>query len=692
MKTKLFLSLLAACALSAACTPHCRVVWSEGATDPESGKTVHSMIIENPPSGTDWTVWFCQFRTPVTMMEPVHGSIEHINGTLYRIIPTVDTKGGTMILKYESRALVSQCRAPEGFFLQEKGKKPVPLNVSYNFQPCEDVKSFEYTPVPTTAYDMIPRPKEVTALEGETLLADATVEEVQYVEGKPEGWYRITVDGKVAIEASDKEGALYAGVTLDNLRRNARGEKISNGVITDWPDMPYRGLMLDISRNFTGKEDLLKLIDLLAHYKVNRLHLHMGDDEGWRIEIEGLPELTSYGAFRGIPDLLEDGSIAETEALEPSYSGALDKNTRAPGNGYYSKADFIEILRYADRHGIRVIPEFDTPGHSRAAIKSMEKMAARTGDGSFLLSEPEDESKYVSVQDYRDNAINVALPSTYNFIEKVFEGLITLYKEAGVPLEAIHIGGDEVPDGAWLGSPACRALMESAGRTDKEWLNDYYVGRVLDIAEKHGVKIAGWQEVMLHLEPATRERLRKNLAFTNIWSVSRGKEGLAYEYANQGFNVVLSNSPTNYFDMAYNYGKKERGHSWTGYVDERRSFSLQPYNLYRSVRWDDRGGIVDISKADEGKAVLLPQGRSNIIGVQGQLWAETIRSFDHVTYYLFPKALGTFERGWNATPSWSTATVSDDPAFMDDFNHFFSIVTDNEYPYYESLGVSFHRN
>ena len=321
----------------------------------------------------------------------------------------------------------------------------------------------------------------------------------------------------------------------------------------------------------------------------------------------------------------------------------------------------------------------------------MEYRAAHTGDRSYLLSEPEDTSEYVSVQDYTDNALNVALPTTYAFIGKVFDGLIALYKEAGVPLDAIHVGGDEVPEGAWTGSPACRALMAETGRSIAD-LTDYYVGRVLDLAEERGIKIAGWQEVCQHLAPETFARLRKNLFYTNLWAVSRGRDELAYQLANDGIHVVLSNSSNNYFDMAYNDSKLERGHSWASFIDERRSFSFLPFNMYRSVRWDDHRRLTDISRSDEGKTALQPQARGNILGVEGHLWAETLRSFDHVTYYLFPKALGLFERGWNAHPAWEGSTVSDDPAFMADFDRFFSIVTDHEYPYYDSLGISYHRN
>ena len=692
MNTKTALLLAVACTLCAACSSSSRIIWTEGPTDPATGKALHRMDIVNPPSGTDWTVWFSQFRTPVTMEEGAPASIEHIAGTLYRVIPATETRD-TMTLIYQARPLVNQCRAPEGFHLQRKGEKPVPMPVEYVWQPAEPVQSFTYTPVSTTAYDMVPRLKGFAPTPGTTDLIKATVLPVTYVEGQVPGWYRITVDGDIAVEAADEDGARYADVTLDNLRRNAAGDPVQNGVVTDWPDLPYRGIMLDVSRDFTKKQDLLHLIDLLAHYKASYLHLHLGDDEGWRVEIDALPELTSYGAFRCIPELNEDGTIDEKDALMPTYCVARSRDDAdSPGNGYYSHADFVEILRYAWERRIRVIPEFDTPGHSRAAIKAMDVRAERTGDASCRLSEPEDTSSYVSVQDYYDNAINVALPSTYKFIETVFDGLIALYAEAGVPLEAIHVGGDEVPEGAWEGSPACRALMEENGKTDIGWLKNYYIDRVLDIAEAKGVKVAGWQEVAQHLEPATFEKLKKNMAFTNLWAVSHGREELAYQFANDGINVVLSNSSNNYFDLAYNDSKLERGHNWAGFVDERRSFSFLPFNVYKSVRWDDHRRLRDISRDSDGKTALLPEGHPHIIGVQGQLWAETLRCFDHVTYYLFPKACGLFERGWNASPAWEQTTVADDPAFVEDFDAFFSIIADHEYPYYDKEGISYHRN
>jgi len=691
MTTKSIATCLIVSLFALACAKPCRVVWTEGTTDPETGKTVHTMEIQNPPKGTDWTLWFSQFRTPVSILEGA-GRIDHLGGTLYRVVPEADPGGKALVLRYEARALVNQCRAPEGFYLEKKGKKPVAVEAEYVFLPAEPVHTFDWTPADLTVFDMVPRLKKVDLREGTTQFDDEDIS-VFPVEGQRPGWYRITLDGSPKIEFADMDGAYYASVTLNNLKRNAPDGTVPNAVIEDWPDLPYRGLMLDVSRNFTTKENLMKLMDILAHYKVNRLHLHFGDDEGWRVAIDGLPELTSYGAYRGIPTLKEDGSIEEPDALMPTYCMTPDRrDTKTSGNGFYSHDDFLEILRYAQERRIHVIPEFDIPGHSRAAVKSMDYRIRTTGDRTYQLQDPADTSKYNSAQDYCDNVIDVSLPSTYTFIEKVFDGIIALYAEAGVPLDAIHIGGDEVPDGSWEGSPSCRALMEAHGQTDVEWLKDYFTSRVLDIAEAKGVKVAGWQEIAQHLTDETYERLKRNLAFTNFWAVSRSREKIGYTFANDGIPVVLSNSSNTYFDLAYNWSKTERGHSWAGFIDERRSFSFLPYDLYKSVRWDDKGRAVDLTSVSEGKPALTPEGRQNILGVQGQLWSETLRNFDHVTYYLFPKAVGLFERGWNASPEWAETTAPDDSAFAEDFDRFFSTVVEREYPYFEDLGISWHRH
>lgn len=668
----------------ASCAENVRVVWTEGEADPATGKAVHTLTVVNAPEGTDWNLWLTSNHISSGEVDGTEGVIEPHHGCLYKMTP-YEHSGKDLTVLYIDSPLQRHCWAPEGFVLEHKGKVKK-LEAEYVFLPSERIPDFPYNQVETKVWDMIPSLKKVVPAEGVTVVE--AMPEVTFVESCKPGWYRITLDGTCRVEAADEDGAFYAKVTLDNLKRNAGGNELPDMVIEDWPDLDYRGFMLDISRNFTTKDNILKFIELLSHYKVSVFHLHFGDDEGWRLEISKFPELTSYGAYHAFPEKNAEGEYIETKGLMPSYNGGADpKDMSSSANGHLTKEDYIEIIRYAWERRIEVIPEFDTPGHSRAAIKAMEMYAARTGDTSYLLSEPEDKSKYVSVQYYKDNAINVALPSTYRFLEVVFDELIAYHKEAGVPLPAIHVGGDEVPEGAWVDSPACQKIMKERGWDNIELLKSYYVENVLDIAEARGVKISGWQELVMDLEDHVYQRMKKNLYSINFWHTGEGQEEYPYKYANDGVPAVLSNMTNTYVDFAYTPDKLERGLSWGGFVDERRSFSLLPYDIYRSVRWDDRGRMRDISALPEGKIEL--KAKENIVGVQAQLWTETVRSFDHVTYYVFPKVCGVFERAWNASPVWEGTVKADDPAFMSALDTYYSTVVSHEMPYYESMQINY---
>ena len=662
------------------------VVWTEGETDPETGLAVHTLTVLNAPEGTDWTLWLTSNHITPGKLVDAEGSIELFHGCYYKVSP-MEREGKDLVIRYTDRPLQRHCWAPEGFAIEQDGKV-VALDAEFEFLPSEVIPDFPYNHVKTEVWDMIPSLKSVTPAEGTTTVAQ--MPEVEIVPSCKAGWYKIVLDGECKVQAADEDGAQYAKVTLENLKRNAGGNKLPNLVIEDWPDFGYRGFMLDISRNFTNKDNILKFIDLLAHYKASVFHLHFGDDEGWRVEIPQFPELTTYGAYHEFPYKDENGNYTETNYLLPSYNGSVDpKDLTSSANGHLTAAEYVEIVKYAWERRITVIPEFDTPGHSRAAIKAMQAYAKRTGDDSYLLSDPEDKSEYCSVQYYKDNALNVALPSTYKFIEVVFDQLIAYHKEAGAPIPAIHVGGDEVPHGAWVGSEPCQKIMAERGWDNIELLKSYYIENVLDIAESRGVKISGWQELVMDLEDHVYERMKKNLYSVNFWHTGTGNEEFPYKYANDGVPAVLSNMTNTYVDFAYTPDKTERGLSWGGFVDERRSFSLLPFDIYRSVRWDDKGRIRNIEKLPEGKTPLV--AKQNIIGVQAQLWTETVRSFDHVTSYVFPKVCGVFERAWNASPSWEGTTVADDPAFMTELDRYYSTVVDHEMPYYEAEGVAYRQ-
>ena len=690
MKGKPFL-LQAFCLISGllftvSCANKPSVVWTEGETDPETGLAVHTLTVLNAPEGTDWTLWLTSNHITPGELVDAEGSIELFHGCYYKVAP-MEREGKDLVIRYTDRPLQRHCWAPEGFAIEKNGKV-VALDAEFEFLPSESIPDFPYNHVKTEVWDMIPSLKSVTPAEGTTTVAQ--MPEVEIVPSCKAGWYKIVLDGECKVQAADEDGVQYAKVTLENLKRNAGGNELPNLVIEDWPDFGYRGFMLDISRNFTNKDNILKFIDLLAHYKASVFHLHFGDDEGWRVEIPQFPELTTYGAYHEFPYKDENGNYTETNYLLPSYNGSVDpKDMNSSANGHLTAAEYVEIVKYAWERRITVIPEFDTPGHSRAAIKAMQAYAERTGDDSYLLSDPEDKSEYCSVQYYKDNALNVALPSTYKFIEVVFDQLIAYHKEAGAPIPAIHVGGDEVPHGAWVGSEPCQKIMAERGWDNIELLKSYYIENVLDIAESRGVKISGWQELVMDLEDHVYERMKKNLYSVNFWHTGSGNEEYPYKYANDGVPTVLSNMTNTYVDFAYTPDKTERGLSWGGFVDERRSFSLLPFDIYRSVRWDDKGRIRNIEKLPEGKTPLV--AKQNIIGVQAQLWTETVRSFDHVTSYVFPKVCGVFERAWNASPSWEGTTVADDPVFMTELDRYYSTVVDHEMPYYEAEGVAYRQ-
>jgi hexosaminidase len=390
--------------------------------------------------------------------------------------------------------------------------------------------------------------------------------------------------------------------------------------IEDWPDYAYRGFMLDVVRDFRTVDEVLEIIDLMASWKLNTLHFHIADDESWCLEIKDFPELTDFGAHHALPDW----NLQETSALKPTANGQIGNVT------FYTTEEYKRILRYAWDRRIRVIPEFDTPGHSRASIKAMQAYERRTGDSSFRLQDLADTSRYWSAQDFTDNVLSVYLPSVYKFYGAVFDEVIRLHKEAGVPLPAIHIGGDEVPEGAWSGR-------------DRLEMKEIFINGMLDLAEARGIRLAGWEDIAKGLEYETQERLKNSLYFINVWNT----EGI------EGFPVVLSPAAYTYLDLAYSEAPEEIGLSWAGYVDERKTFSLNP-NDYKG----------------------------DIIGVQAQLWSSQLRSFDDATYQMLPKILGVAERGWNGGYL---------DTFETSFGQFYSIVVSREMPVWEQKGYVFKK-
>ena len=459
--------------------------------------------------------------------------------------------------------------------------------------------------------------------------------------------------------------------------------------IRDYSDLAYRGQMIDIARNFTAPENLKKLVDIFASYKLNVLHFHFCDDEAWRLEIPGLEELTAVGSRRG-------HTTDESQCLYPCYDGGYDPDAKTVGNGYYSREEFIDLLKYAAERHVRIVPEIESPGHARAAIVSMKARYNKyfeTDPGKateYMLSEPEDTTRYVSVQYYTDNVMNVALPSTYRFMEKVIQELNAMYQEAGLSLYTVHLGGDEVPRGVWMGSPKCQELMKEKGMTKAHDLSEYFITQMADVMQKNGLKFSGWQEVALGHTEEAHQQLRGQAAGVYCWNTVPGSDEVVYQTVNNGYPVILCNVGNFYMDMAYNGHPDERGLDWGGYVDESVSFSMLPFSIYRSLRVDMAGNPIDLNNAEKGKTALTEIGKKHIMGVQGQLFAETIRSFDGVEYLLFPKILGLAERGWNAHPAWENLSdIREEQAFNQALALYYEKISKSEMPYWAKNGINF---
>ena len=479
---------------------------------------------------------------------------------------------------------------------------------------------------------------------------------------------------QIKIIGKDAQGVFYGIQSLIHLLPSDAFSKKNTSLslpgllVKDAPRYEYRGYHLDVGRNFHSKKTILHLLDILAHYKMNTFHFHLTDDEGWRIEIPGLPELTAFGSKRGY-------SKDEKSFLQPSYgSGLLPDADKSSGTGYYTRNDFIEILKYARERHIKVIPEVDIPGHARSAIKSMEARQARLQlDGNKSASEqyrlftPNDKSAYRSVQNYPDNVLDVCKESTYTFIGKIFDEIIKMYQDAGVPLKTMHVGGDEVPEGVWKGSPSCLDLLTQLPKGNpKDVLTQYFLTRLDKMLDERGIQLAGWEEVALIRIPKNPKgfRYEPNPKFTKdgflayVWNSLGESVNLSYRLANAGYDVVLSNVTNLYFDLAYDGHPAEPGLIWGGYVDTKTAWRFSPNNQFAAVLKDNQGNDMPITQWENTMEWLKPEGKKHIKGIQGQLWTETVKTSDMVFYYTLPKLLGLAERAWTTEAAWEAKRFS----------------------------------
>ncbi len=523
-------------------------------------------------------------------------------------------------------------------------------------------------------------------------------------DGDPESYLlNVDPDSGVQIYGADAAGVFYGIQSLLSLMPASAATAPAGTVVLprvrveDAPRFSYRGMHLDVSRSFHSKAKILRFLDLMATYKLNKLHFHITDDEGWRVEIRALPELTQLGAFRG-------HTKDERDHLQPALgSGPFADPNSGNGSGYYTREDFIEILQFAHSRHIEVIPEIDMPGHIRSAIKAMESRYYRYMDAGkpdsanmYLLTDFQDTSRFSSAQRFNDNTANPCMESTYRFVDLVIEELVSMYKAADAPLTTLHIGGDEVPRGAFTHSPVCRAFLESQDtyRSPGE-LHKYFTQRVSALLKKHAIHTAGWEEVACmngdgHREPDPSLVDEGIVAYiwNNVWGW--GAEDLGYRIANTGFPIVMLNATNFYFDFAYNRDPDEPGLYWGGYSDTRSAWEFTPFDITKCAEKTLMGDPV-LPALFEGKEALTETGKRNILGLSSALWSENLRIWEDVEYKTFPKVFGLAERAWSPQPEW--ARIEDKEARIaareSDWNIFVNRIGQFEFPRLDRLGVKY---
>ncbi|XP_059138730.1 LOW QUALITY PROTEIN: beta-hexosaminidase-like [Physella acuta] len=498
---------------------------------------------------------------------------------------------------------------------------------------------------------------------------------------------RVTpVTNIITIKASKAAGAFYGIQSLLSLVD--KDGNIPETVIVDGPRYKYRGLLLDVARNFQSKEKIFRYLNVMAMYKLNKLHFHLTDDEGWRLAIPGLEELTEIGATR-----CHDPT--GTKCLLPFLgSGPIPG---PPGSGFYTVEDYREILRYATARHIEVIPEIDLPGHSHAAIKAMMarylKMVSRnvTEASRYLLSDLEDKSEYLSVQSFADDAINPCLRSTYTFISRVLNALYAMHRDIS-PLKVFNFGGDEVPAGTWEKSPVCERLRQSGVTSD---LKSYLVTQISNMTSIYNLDLAAWEDgVMSEGKPMNRANLpNKNIyiyAWNNVWEWGTMKR--AYEFANSGYKVIVTPATNFYLDHPSEPDPKENGLYWASrYTDMRKVFTTMPENLYLNADTFRSGKNISIcegpDKEEQCPQLLKPE---NIEGVQGCLFGELLRTQTITDYMLMPRMLALAERAWHEAP-WESEPEKEKrmKAMNEDWTNFANTVGYKELARLDRIGFKY---
>ena len=634
--------------------------WEMGQNDVQPGICELYYTITNlsdePITNEGWTLYFNYMSLHPIYTEGDQILQTELQASYHSITPTADFQplmpdsSRTFKLRFKGNA-IRQTSRPEGFFLVKgkckngkvKGGKPISIPCTYApFTRPEQMKrgivTWEKTPYADGPYvydyvqnilsgeekfvqPLLPQPKKMEYTDGVCEVAKAEIVVRTDANMVSEGYTMIITPTTITIEASDEAGIFYAKQTLKQW-----GELVPCGRVTNYPDLHHRGIMLDVVRNYYPVDSIYRILDIMAYHKLNVLHFHLSDDEAWRLEIPGLPQLTDIGSKRGY-------TVDESECLLPMYCGGWDPNAPTTANGYITREKYIELLRYAGALHIRVIPEIDMPGHMRACKKAM---------GNLLTDSAFDARVYKSAQNYTDNVIDVTKPYAIEFIDHVVTEIVKMPEEAGHPLTIFNIGGDEVPKGAL---------------TKEE--HQAFIDEVLAILNRYNLQPMGWEEIT-HFCPA------ESKAICYSWLNSDTKP---LEMAEAGYPVVLANANRLYFDFAYCNHHEEKGLNWGGYTDEYRSFDWEPLIHPNVIGMNAQLWGEVIRSFSQVEWQIYPK----IYGLAERAWnnrsALTLSEYNHLVYEVFVPQLSASGRNFHIQQPGIKVVEVDNPQLQLDDSH-----------------------
>jgi hexosaminidase len=446
-----------------------------------------------------------------------------------------------------------------------------------------------------------------------TFAAPATIKLLLYTKpdtslGK-EGYHLLVSTKGVVIRANEPAGLFYGVQTLVQLlpKEIESAEVVSHVKwtvpcvdIVDYPRFGWRGLMLDVSRHFFTKEEVKQYIDQMVRYKFNLLHMHLTDDEGWRVEIKSLPRLTTVGAYN-VKKIGEFGSFSAPTADEPRTYG-----------GFYTQDDIRELVQYAKDRFVNIMPEVDVPGHSLAAIVAYPELSCTPGAENYKVRSGEHMMDFGKggIKALVDNTLNPSSEKTYAFLDKVLTEVAQLF-----PFGYIHMGGDECAKNFWEQSDSVKVLMQKEGLKNMEEVQSYFEKRLEKIVESKGKKFMGWDEI---IEGGLGPK-----AAVMSW---RGIQG-GITAAKLGHEVVMS--PTTF-----------------AYLDYMQSDRVMEPHVYATLRLNKAYSFEPVPDSVDARLIL---------GGQANLWTEQVYNLRQVEYMTWPRGMAIAESVWSpkAKKDWN---------------------------------------